>query len=898
MIYKIRFPITIVLVIGFIWSMGLSIVMQASSSSAIQSPTNPVDCPHNEEETTDLDSDCRPISPEPLVPAVRSAANRDSNQVLYEASPDEIWITRPTIGQNTQPAPPALVVNDPSRSHFDSTPPSNPSNLVVENGGLFALSGSWNASFDPESGIQYYAYAIGTGTTQEEQANVKGWQSTGTATNFHVGVTLSENQPYYVSLYAANGVGVFSQIVRYGPFTVSNETLGEPNNQIGFEFSPIGYDQNGEPTEGWSEMQEQEIGNFVTLMLPVLYDMYGPPSVSYMVTLVRNERNTNSAIFYPNSDEIHLGDNAPYQLITHEFIHAWRNDRILSSDEQWQYNPTLSGFEEGFAQAASYDAMTEFARRYPGFGLSQMIYQSSHEWDYDFYNLPELRTKDFWSDESGMNLFWIRYEVAAAAIAKIQIEHPNFYSQFNEEYYRRLNEDSSLRVSRELVVDIIESIAPRIEGKPAAQWIDEQHIFASTVYPGTKIWLYTEHYPSEEYYFIFNRVYFYETFASGSDWKQWDGTQWNFHRLNGSQGHAKLYDYNKNLVWERDLLIEPVQNPPDYRGFGSEEINLTTKASHLPWPGGDATKFITELTSFGLYTLDVEFVTGMTTIRNSFDFVIGEDMRNATGVFGAVRGANGGQINLNHRNYEPEEAVPVINGTFGMTRTWASAVHSDTDSIDSEPGFIDITYIDAEGNIYTDTRTINYGSWMGNQLFRFDVAKMHHVTTAPITTPTPTPTPTPTLTPSSTPIYTGTVAVTPTPSSTPGTPTLGGPTLTPTPSSTSTYTGTVTVTPTPSSTPSPPTLPGPSLTPTPSNVPTYTATVTVSPTLTVTATPTIPTLGGPTFTPTPTIPTLGGPTSTSTPSGIPSPVGANNLTSTPTVGTQLDFELYLPIVIQ
>lgn len=88
--------------------------------------------------------------------------------------------------------------------------------------------------------------------------------------------------------------------------------------------------------------------------------------------------------------------------------------------------------------------MTEFASRNPSFGLSQRIYQSSNEWDYDFQNVPDLRTRDFWSDSGGMLLYWTRYEMAAAAIAKIEREHPGFQRAFNAEYYRRLNLDPLL----------------------------------------------------------------------------------------------------------------------------------------------------------------------------------------------------------------------------------------------------------------------------------------------------------------------------------------------------------------------------------------------------------------------------------------------------------------------
>ncbi len=337
-------------------------------------------------------------------------------------------------------------------------------------------------------------------------------------------------------------------------------------------------------------------------------------------------------------------------------MHAWRRDRTLSSGPQWRFDPTLSGFEEGFAQAVSYEAMTELARRAPSLGLSQRIYQSSNEWDYDFQNVPELRTRDFWSDSGGMLLYWTRYEMAAAAIAKIAREHPGFYLAFNAEYYRRLNLDPLLTPSRDLVKDLVRTVAPTIEGRPAAQWIDAQNIFDCADHPGRKVWLSTQHYPAPADYFIFNRIYFYETFANGSDWAAANGSGgWDYYRLNGSSGTAALRASGGAVVWQAPLRITPTDNPPVYNGFGSEELNLTTQATNLPWPGGDASRFVTGLLSFELYRLSVQFTSGTTVSSDSWR-VIGAPIRNAAGVFGGIVGASGGTISLNHRSHPAEPA--------------------------------------------------------------------------------------------------------------------------------------------------------------------------------------------------------------------------------------------------
>jgi hypothetical protein len=640
--------------------------------------------------------------------------------LLREATRGEVWITRPTIAA----APPS----SPKRIGLrilvaDSTPPTPPGDLVAESSGYFLISGRWSPSVDPESGIDHYAFAIGTGTSSETESNVRGWQSNSLRTKIKINLALTPGITYYLNVKATNGANLSSTVVSSMPLTPSPKTYGQSANQIGYVITPTGYDATGAETSTWAPERLAELSGFLDKMLPVISDLYGPPSTTYNVALVRDLRYTTSAIFLPSTDAIHLGDNATYQLLTHEFVHAWRRAQILSSGSVWQFDPTLSGFEEGFAQAVSYEAMTEFALRYPTFDLSQKLYQSSTEWDYDFQNVPELRTTDFWSDSGGMLLYWIRYEMAAAATAKIAREHPGFYRAFNAEYYRRLNLDPHLTSSRGLIKQIIEAVAPTIEDKPAARWIDEQYVFDCAHHPGRKIWLLTQHYPSTEY-FVFNRTFFYETFSNGSDWAFPDGAGgFVYYHLNGSRGTVTVRANSGDVVWRNDLAITPLDNPPVYNGYGNDEANLTTQPTIFPWPGGDPTKYLTNISTLGLYRMTTQFSAGATVTRDDYR-VVGAPLRNTAGVFGGVIGANGGSIYLRHRNHGPGLSVPVVNGAFWTATPWASLKHPATDSVDTEPGIIDIIYVDGTGKRLKDVRTIGYGSSSGTQLFLFDVARM------------------------------------------------------------------------------------------------------------------------------------------------------------------------------
>ena len=168
---------------------------------------------------------------------------------------------------------------------------------------------------------------------------------------------------------------------------------------------------------------------FFNKIYPILTAIYGPPADSYTVTAVRDLRYTSSNIFIPSLDEIHMSDAFYPQLFTHELVHAFRNDRLLSSDANWNFDSTLSPFEESFAQAVSYDAMNAYVAAYPNDTLvpGTSLFGSSNDWDYDFQNVPELRGTDFWSEGGATGLYWTKYEMGAAAMRKIELESPGFY---------------------------------------------------------------------------------------------------------------------------------------------------------------------------------------------------------------------------------------------------------------------------------------------------------------------------------------------------------------------------------------------------------------------------------------------------------------------------------------
>jgi hypothetical protein len=701
-------------------------------------------------EMTTLIQPCQITDPtcntEPLIFTPKERA-QNPDAVLYVAEPGEIWISAPTLGL-PKTAPTKIGYYDDEameKAYADVTPPSPPRNVNVTAAGLFQLDMRWEPAMDAESGIKYYAYAVGTGTSATTEANIYWWQSVGVNTKASLNRVFTENKPIFVSVYAVNGAGSMSSKVRVGPILPTHQTVGQATNRITYTLQTSGYDAQGNVGAGWSTAQAQSIRQFLDRMFPVLYDLYGAPSTNYTVGIVRDLRQTRSAIFYPNTDAVHLGDSLTYQLLTHELVHAWRNDRILSSDNLWQYNAKYSGFEEGFAQAVSYDAMTEFARRHPNFLLDSKLYQSSHEWDYDYQNVPELRSTDFWSDMGGSKLFWARYEVAAAAMAKIKRQYPTFYRDFNKAYYERINQNPRLTLTRDIIVDIIASVAPKIEGKPAQQWVDAQYVFYCDNVPGYKTYIYPQHYPFRDYY-IFNQIFVYRTYKDGTDWAHWNGSQWEYHYVtNGLSGTATLRDSSGKAVELDRIKISPDQNPPRLMKFGTTQYVMTTKPEHGDWPPIDNGVIATNIITNGLYFIETKFYSGTQVLTRTVPRVMGAALKDTHGIFGGIIGANGGSLSIKHQSITKEVTVSVTNQFFAVDVPWASLKISETDTIDTLPGVVTFRYVDANKNVYTDYRTIGYGSVSGNQAFLLDVKKMTKIGdngsagSNPGATPTPQP---------------------------------------------------------------------------------------------------------------------------------------------------------------
>lgn len=596
----------------------------------------------------------------------------------------------------------------------------------------------WDKSMS--SDISYYAFAIGEvpSGTYSELGSVKWWQVS-YGNEISANLKLKSGKSYYVSVEAVSTSALISPIVTSSAIVPIWRNLGLPENVLRVEFAPNGLDKTGATIAGFNNLQIDEMKLFASRIIPIIKDLYGPPADNYTVTVVRDLAYASSNIFLPSLGEIHKDDVFYPQLFAHELIHAFRNKHCLSSDSSLAFDPTLSGFEESFAQGVSYDAMNLFVAKYPDAIIGNPLYGSSLESDYDYQNTVELRGTDFWSDAGGYGIFWKRYEVGAAAVHKIYIENSSFYKLFNNEYYNRINANyTTVYPTRYLIVDIIASVVPSIEGLPAKTWIDRQHIFWCRNVYGNKIFHSLQDYPTYSDYYIIHKMFFTKTMFCGSEWACYNYTsnKWVEYNMNGAHGFGKFINSDGLALWQGSLRILPLatHDSKGYFVFGSAEKSLATASSLAAWPGGNASNYIFNITKFGLYRFDTNFTdpfTGRIT-SNYFYRVLGSSVRKGfKGVFGGVVGYSKGIVYIDHEKFPNETALNVVNGAFAATRSWtgitASSSGDVTSNWNSVPGKVYIRFIDSlTGFEFQTVRNIQYGDSYGSQMFlinpRVDIA--------------------------------------------------------------------------------------------------------------------------------------------------------------------------------
>lgn len=237
-------------------------------------------------------------------------------------------------------------------------------------------------------------------------------------------------------------------------------SIGDPSNRISYTFS------NDFPEEAESQYRE-----FLKRVFPILYEYLGPPAETLNVS-IENVREEDEAIEITDAGRTLLTDTSFIpRLIVHEMAHAWKGRYAITTDENWEYDFALSGFEEGTAEGMAFEVIHEYVRSYPNDTATLQLLEErpAQYWSrgttfYDaIKNLRWTGAGDFWNPPSGADY---RYSISATTVQMMVRENPHFMSEFMSLYYQAIREDSNWRPNREDVVNMWETVVPELNGYP------------------------------------------------------------------------------------------------------------------------------------------------------------------------------------------------------------------------------------------------------------------------------------------------------------------------------------------------------------------------------------------------------------------------------------------------
>ena len=172
--------------------------------------------------------------------------------------------------------------------------------------------------------------------------------------------------------------------------------LGDPSNRVSYTFSS--------DFPSWAETQYRE---FLKRVFPILYEYLGPPAETLNV-FIDYSRHSDFVVLDGGRTLLTDASFIP-RLIVHEFVHAWKGRYTVTSDENWVYDDSLSGFEEATAEGMAFEIIHEYVRSYPDDPATIQLlegrpsqYWSSGTTHYDaIKHIRWTGAGDFWNPLSG-----------------------------------------------------------------------------------------------------------------------------------------------------------------------------------------------------------------------------------------------------------------------------------------------------------------------------------------------------------------------------------------------------------------------------------------------------------------------------------------------------------------
>jgi len=246
----------------------------------------------------------------------------------------------------------------------------------------------------------------------------------------------------------------------------------------------LGAKLNGDLTpvrgNGWTDSEWQQVLEHFNLAEPRIMEVYGPPFRTVNVRIHKDPNLPCAGIFYPSffggESTIKLkawGGDKEKGILTHEMVHAFRDDWIVEPDQ----------FEEGMAEAVTVEVQNRIFEEtgkeseYPW--LFHKAYFSSEYVLQEYWNTSFLATNSNNFSVSFDPWGYIpryRYWAAGYEWWKVMKDDPNFMKNFNQklhdmEYWW---ERTTYNECRDIAFDVF--AGGEIEGKTFQNWFNQNPI--------------------------------------------------------------------------------------------------------------------------------------------------------------------------------------------------------------------------------------------------------------------------------------------------------------------------------------------------------------------------------------------------------------------------------------
>ncbi|MGQ9731032.1 MAG: hypothetical protein ACUVX8_07120 [Candidatus Zipacnadales bacterium] len=470
-----------------------------------------------------------------------------------------------------------------------------------------------------------------------------------------------------IAVHTANGRALLPDLDRA---TVTGAEIGDPNNQIAFQF------------EGWSASAQAVLENYLSRAMDVARSVYGPPAFNITVKVIadRNVQALQGGIYDVTTNEIRMpppptsGWNVPEDtfVLMMLILHAFHDDVALFFDN----------WEQGMAGAAATIIQTTAGvspdyRPEIGPFYAMPVYEPN--------NQPALGNST-WYPESGFGvMFDFRVAMARAAWMKCHVEDNQFFKRFNTQYYAQLNglppaQRTQLAGDTPALVEICERVLPTVEGVPFASWYRQQYALDTSISIGRKLLVWNVPVQSVDYLGnvtdgVMLILVYYTTDPSGNEMAR--------------SGTAQLtywdYTLTRSLFAQEGYEIV-IPSDPNVPGMGLLFPNFFNV--------GGAQRVTVQLELDGLYGRYPFPLSSrrMVEPRQSV-------WENETSIYGTIVGANEGTIDI--------EGLGGLKGIEVVKGAWSG----DLANRFLSPGQLSVTYDDGNGNVISRLVNVGYDSY-------------------------------------------------------------------------------------------------------------------------------------------------------------------------------------------